>query len=1612
MRERPRRLAIALTALSVFASTCLVAITSDTPSGAALLPAWNPTTLPLLNGQSGAGQNPPILANDVIDGSLGLATSLQPILTWTKVPAGVGQVRFELMNLNTAKPEVLWSGSGVANGGMAKVTVPLGRVVQGHTYRWKAYDIQRPSVATPSRVLHVDVQRTNVQSLYQVGPLAVAQVSGEPIVMAGSATLATKEGNAAFSLLYRPSNASEAGMPLGWQLNPGSNSTEWVNLKVNADASVTLSSQLGESVTYLPTDASRDSYVPEFGADQSWPNGTETTLVAEHLSDGSTQFTATDANRLVTVFTPTTVSHLEADPAQVYSDTGLVLQQRWSQNRLRAIVDPTSQADVFDFYYSGSDMCPAIHNIAGAIPTPGGMLCAATDWSGRYYGVYYRDTASGPELARFVSGLGDAESAQVTDFAWDASRRLVAVRAPNATADVAAGAIAGLGDQDDRALYQLTYDSQGRVASVIPPAGLVPGSSETPSQSSRVPTTFAYLPYFSASSGGHILRSTKSSITTMLPEWSASASGAKITTTWDVATSNPLEIRDLGAGTITKTTYDASGRPIEEQGPTTSALGGTNVPVTKTAYDQNTHEQAWTGLATMYWDNASFEGIPTTSSVGPVINGSSEIPLNLNFDFPNPPPGLNPGPSGWSARLSGIYLATTAGTYRFVNHASQSEVWLNAKPCSTSCTLELPKDAEVSVRIDVTTAKGTPATGLFVATPGASSVPVLTSALRPDLGYVTSETTYDSLSALSPTDIGAQQKLTISTKVDPANGQILQTTSPLGSTTSNTYNADGSPATSINAAGEVTTTSYYGSQQTTHITCDQGATVAQRGMASSMARPGLTAVSFIYNASGQDVSTTEGTTKSCGTSLGNSLVSSSVTQGTGVSTATMSLLRNNNPMEVYVIAGTVTAAKLQLSIRDLLGRVYQSVDEWGTTTTNDYNPATGLVTSVTQKTDTGESRTEFYSYNVNDQVTHIQVGSSVLEEASYGPTNGLLQSDRLANGVEATYHYGVNNQLVAIYYRFPDGQEAVSTASYSGGGRLLCEGSRAPDGVSTQCYGADLDGKIVSAHEYGTLPVIAKSWSANYPGLQGANADRANLTSALTSRGRALLGSNSESTSIAETFGAGDVLTGLSMSGTPQSLVHDANQRITQQGATSLRYDAAGDLLSVAKGNSSLSLQYGPSGIDEQSFVPSHPADTEVEPVVVRHSGLDLLLNQHNHIVGQALTLASGGEVGLGAAMEALAWDYPSIDGSTAWTSTGTSPSSTQTFTAWGQPNSVAAPLDPTGPVRLVLSEQAWGAGQGGLTIPVDRNLVQLGSRTYDALTGRFLQPDSQLSSANAFAYADGDPVDGSDSTGHWGSFGEVFSCLMFLFIAVAAAALAPVTAGASLSVTGTAISFAFSTVLGFASSVVTQAIDQGITNVDWGKASVNAASALGLSAGMRMLSSGAAFVVARFVRPSAAVAAAEGIPAAAALAAEPAVKKVNFPLVALGRGPWTCLARELLATPGANIPESQPTTPLEALDAASTLEVDQQQEASQNNDSISALRPSSSGTLSTGALLGVTTEANLTREQLLQDIGQVQRVDVRLGSAESKQFFLRGFLNHFDGVGNFQGQSLDTLFP
>ena len=1503
MHHRMRRFGTSLSVAAVMLSSTLVAVTSGaTAAGASSLASWDPTTLPLLSVQSGTGVSVPVLRNDVVDGSLGIATSLQPVLTWKQVPSGVSQAKFTVTNLASNDPTTVWSTTVSVNGGTASATVAAGKLVQGHTYRWQAVSVSNPSVATPKFTMNVDTQRSGAQSLWTSGPLSVAEVSGEPVTIYSSNSVTTKEGSAAFSLVYRPTNARQADLPPGWQLEPGSNTSNWVGLKVNSDSSVNLISQTGETVTFIKADASGDSYTPDFGADQTWPNGSVTTLVPETLPDGSTQWTATEQNRMVTVFTPTTATKTLAEPAQIWSQGSLLLQQQWSDGRLQALIDPTSSGHAFDFYYAGSPNCPSITGITGAITPPSGMLCAATDWAGENYGVYYIQTPAGPRIGRIVTGVGAMENAQVTDYQWDASGRLVALRPPSITSDVASGAVAGLGNQDARALYQMTYDAEGRVSSITPPAGLVPGSSETSAQQSRVATNFSYTPNFQATVQGTPVGATSSSIATMLPSWSSTGSGGKSTMTWNTATGNLLEEKNAAGGSVTKTIYDSSGQPIEQIGPTTAALTSSLAPKTMTAYDQDANGNPWIGLATTYYGNADFDGAPRSGSIGPVFDSTGRAPASLNFDFPSPPPGVTPDASGWSARLTGSYLATTKGSYTFTNQHTQTKVWINGAPCLPSCTITLDVNAQASIRIDVTSGPAAPAVQIVVTTPNGGSGPVPTSSLRPSLGYATSETTFDSLSATSPSAIGVAQKLQVKMTVDPTTGRVLTEQTPAGTTTSTTYNADGSPATSTNAAGETTSISYYAGTQNTSIACDNTTAIPQRGLVQSISRPGIATTTSLHGTSGATSQSTQGSTVACGSSH-NPFVGLAAVSGTGEATGSMgSSLYLNNPMKSYQAVGTSETSRVEVITSDLLGRIFQDVDEWGTTTTYSYDPVSDQLTSLKETTSTGASRTETFAYNAQGQITETAVDGRNLENVTFDPTTGLTSSATLANGVKVTYGYGANLQLTSLAYGFPDGKSTSDKATYSAGGRLLCHETTAPDGTATQCYGADLNGKITKATETGSLEVLANSWTASYSGAQGANADRASLTASLTSKGQSVHKTTNASLATNATYGAGDVMTSLSSGGSPVTLQSDATGRTTQRGATSLSYDAAGDLLSAAKDGASVTYSYGPSGMDEEMYSPAPAAPSSAEgttnssssssttssttttaaaaagvtgatgadsrtnssstssttsstttsssttttsettttkhqshtaatgPISVRYSGVDLLLNDKNEIVGQVLSLASGVTVGLNNEGQPTQYAYPEIDGSVAWRSTGAAPGPTNSYDPWGEWNSAAAAPTPTDAVSLVLDQEGWGAGQGGMTIAVAPAMVELGSRTYDAQSGRFLQPDSELSSANLYAYADGDPVDGTDPTGNFGSFGDIFSMLVGVVVGVVAAVAVPVTGGLSASLLAVAATMMTTAAVDFAASAIGQGIDNGWSNIDWAQAGINSAISTGIS--------------------------------------------------------------------------------------------------------------------------------------------------------------------------------------
>lgn len=1518
-----------LVTMCVLVSASMMTLIENPAGAATSLALWNPEATPLLAVQSATGPKVPVPLTDVLNGSSGLATSLEPTLSWPDVPAGVSQVEFTIA-LPAHRSTHVWSGTAAATRAGAQVIVPKHVLQQGQTYVWWAQSTADRSIETPVRSFAVDVQRSNVQPLYTTGPIDVAEGTGEVVTSYTSSSLETKEGGSTFNLLYRPTGPSQLGMPAGWTLTPGSTSSTWNKLTVNVDHSVTLTSTTGGSVTFVPDDASLDSYVPDFGPHQSWPNGSATTLVPESVGSGLTQWTATEQNRVVTVFTPTSTAITTAEPSQIWSDAGVSLQQTWSDGRLQSIVDPTTGDAPYTFSYGGSPNCPDIAGVAGAIDAPTGDLCQVSDWSGQDYALSYISTPAGPQIARIVAGSGSFENAQVTDYQWDSSGRLVGVRLPLDSSAVASGDISGLGAQDPRALYQISYDGFGRVASITPPAGLVPSGAPGPSSAARPPSVLRYGSEFTASIDGQVVNAASIDPTTLLPRWTGSSLSVadRTTMTWHAATGSLISETDGATGSTVTSIYNANGQPIEQTGP---AAG----QETFTAYDENAQGQPWQGLAAFYYSNGSWQGAPQSGSVGPVLSGPTP-PAVLQYTFTNPPPGAG-APGTWSIRLTGSYLVPSTGSYTFDNPVTQDKFFIQGAPCNPTCTVELHQGQAINLRIDVASAPNTPSVDILVTPPGGSKVPVPTSSLRPNLGYATRAWSYDSLSATSPTSISTATKLLVDYTVDPSTGEVLSETTPGGSTVYSTYNADGSPATTTTASGQTVTFNYSSANAVAAPSCASSSSLQQRGMLTSLSRPGVDDVSTTYNDAGQGSATTQGSTSVCGTDLGNPLQQATVATGNGQRVISYGAMVNNDPLQNLAATSVNASTGVERMVLNLLGQEVADIDEYGTTTTFSYSPSSGQLSAFTETTATNQARTVAYGYNADGQQTTTTVDGRLIETVSYGRTNGRIESASFANGVKETYSYASSGQLANLNYTFPDGASASDSATYSRGGRLLCHGTSAPDGTATQCYQADLDGKIIGANEVGTVPVLANNWTASYSGKQGRTGDRTELSASLTAAGQAQHGTTSPSWQTGATYGLGDALQSLNVGGSSKTLVADASGRLTSEGSTSLTYDATGHVLSAVSGASTETFGYGPSGMDSITYdhatppvqavhrtsgvahttstrstqplststttpvpvpttsvpttvpspVPTTPSTstpststqssalttttvppttpstnstttTGVEapppnhagttrrlsrpsrtdtgtssPIVVHLSGQDLLLDTKNDIVGEQLKLVSGVTAGLDSTNTPTQWSYREIDGSVAWRSTGSGgPSSTAVYDPWGTWDAVASRPQPTDPLSLMMDQDGWGAGQGGATFAAAPNLVQLGNRTYDARSGRFLQPDSDLASSNLYAYAGGDPIDNVDPSGTNFFTSGWFATIVGVVVGVVAAVAVPFTAGASATLIGMVVAAATTAAVDFGASVLTQVIVNGKDNINWAEAGINSAISFAVSLG------------------------------------------------------------------------------------------------------------------------------------------------------------------------------------
>ena len=1434
---------------------------------------WSAERLPALVGTSATGPAVPLLEGVELNGSLGLATTTVPVLVMAEPPSGA--TRFDWSVTDVSGTESVFTTSTPE----PRVRVADGAFIDGRTYSWSVV----ASAATGQLgsagpfVVNVDTQREGRQAALAAGAVTVAAVSGEPVWSWQGPSLGAATGTVSWGLSYRPTGGTTDVLPASWRLQVAG--PTWDRLEVLAGGVVGLRNRIGTTVTFR--EQSPGSYEALWGPGQSWPSGQFSTLVRN--PDGS--WVVTDLNRVVTTFGATDDADTVSFPTAVWTADSAQVSLEYSGDRLAALVDQVSGRRV-TFAYGGGD-CPAGGG-DGFVDAPDGLLCGVTGWDGVVMALRYVRAGDGVQLGRLVAYSGTGETAEVTDLAYDASGRMVAMRSPLAGAAVASGAVDGLGDQDPRALTEIGYDETGRVASVTSPAPLVtrgvPGDAaqnqrprwsvvyESPGVTSLVRDGVA-------TTTGYVKR-VVADPATMLTSTSTSALGATESTTWDVPSSAPLSFT-AGSGLVSRTTYDASGLPVERRGPIDLALlDSPAAPRATTTYDEsfasNPDGEPLTGLAATYWSNQQFSGTPAGADTGPSFDGN--VPTALNFNWPSSPTGG----AGWSARLTGRVAIPADGTYRFTV-AGSSRLWVNGRRCEPTCDQEL-RTGEAPIRVDVTTDTDVAGVNVEWATPDAPLAPLPTSVLRPAYNLTASQTITDALSVTQPVEITSN-----ATYDDPITQRITSMVSSSGLSGSRTYepfNPEGNdwarPTGYADPSGAVSAVEYWNDDEQASPSCDGAERANQGGLPRLVTHPGgALPRTMTYDAAGRVVawSVADGPTV-CTTYdvTGRPLSTTypSVDGAPGVE-VTYDYAAGNNPL-VSTMTSTVGDATTTTRVAvDLWGRPVQSTDPWGSETLTTYDPVTGGTASQVTRTQAGQTASSTFAYTPDGLLVSSAADGATVATYGYDPS-GRMTAATLGDGTVGAMTYDALGNIDSLTWTSPDGSVRGTQEVFASSGRLLSRILTAPDGTATYNFGYDPNGRLTSTSLDTALPVSARQWGYEFDGTAGASANR---TAQVVDGVRTTY-----------TYDDQHRLVGTDDPTLAGEVTYDSRGNTTRLGQLTMTYSATGQLATATDGTTTI------ENLTNGVATTGRKVTTATESSEVRFTASGLQLDVDGRVLGRTLNLAPG--VTVTTTQNApTTWALPDLRGNATWILGGGGAGATTLYDAFGQeltpapqaavptpavsPGPSAAPAQqeapapvqtgdaaavttttqspdappdttagidttaatdttgttastdttastappeltgsPSSPSTTALSSNAttsgpdvrpvygWHGASGVSTLMLSVPLMEMGVRTYVPTLGRFLESDPVVNGgANPYAYVNGDPINGHDTTG---TTDKWWAPLIGAVVAIAVGAIIGVaTAGAGLGVVATVfVGVGAAAVGGALGEVTTELINTG----------------------------------------------------------------------------------------------------------------------------------------------------------------------------------------------------------
>ncbi|MFZ4668393.1 MAG: RHS repeat domain-containing protein [Microthrixaceae bacterium] len=1312
----------------------------------------------------------PVFQGSVLDGTIGTATSTEPVLRWSLSVAG--PYRFEIADLGPDGGTTLWE-SGDLN--VPEVRVPGGVLAVDRAYRWSART--RAGETFGPFVFRVDVRRDDVQPVEQAIGVGVARATGEPVLDWRSPTVDALAGPVGFSLRYRPSLPERPGLPAGWQL--AATGGPWDRLTANQDGTLTLEGTSGLAVVFERV-GDGPSFRAVWGAGQTWPAGQFATLVRN--TDGT--FTSQDTNGTVTTYSdPTSSGGGTVTTVWRAGRPGIV--QTWRSGRLVALTDSITGSGPDDrrvsLHYGGEPGCTSPADSIGLIAAPTGQLCGADLWDGRRVAVHYVDPpgdALGPRPARLVAAAGTGADAQVTDLAYDAAGRLSELRSPLATSAIAAGTRTAGGD----VTTSLDYDQSGRVAAVVGPSPL-PGAE-------RPTMTFGYRieDGVSAVSTVSIAGQTTSEMeldpATFQTRRSTDRGGRTTLTTWDRARSAVSEVVQPG-GLITRTSFDDLGNPIRRVGPASAAsIADESAPATAIGLDRSffgTEDRDGAprkGLAVTYWPNDTFSGDPAREEIGPTFG--DVVPDEYYFSWTDPPIAS----TSWSGRLTGVLRVPTVGRYS-LRVDSGATLFIDDNPCEPACAVDADPARPLRVRLDVATTSGGASMALSWEGPGVSGT-VPTSALAPAIGLQADVRIRDSFRAGERTEA-----LGRTVWADPVAGVVGETWSSTGLTrrsSAEPYRPDEGAFGRITGytqpSGATRTIEYHPATEPVRNPCSDSSAV-QGGLVRASVDPAADGTGNglrserINDAGGRVVAARSGSAGWTCTSydgIGREVVTETrgPTGGAIMTTRTdwagPSSASQDDPLVRAVTMIDASGSHVSSVTMDLLGRPVASIDISGTLTRTIYDPQfTDQVVATTATPRGGSDSTTAFTYAQDGALTAATVDRQPLYAMTYDDL-GRIQSITYGNGAVVRYDYDSNGRPYARTVALPSGSSFGEELTLTPTGRTLAAALRSPTGTARYDYVYDGNARLISAGLDTTLPVRERAWEYGYDGNTNRTRER-RVDS---------VGGVTESSA---TYDRADRLTSVTDPRLAGEVTYDSDGRTTRIGPLSLTYDPLGNLTTVSHTDGS-SVRWGYVGSQRVSRTTTD-ASGSTQTLAFDASGF--VRSDDGALIARVLEAPGGVQI-VQRRDASTTWNFSTIGGN-HWFSTdanGSNDGSMSLFDPYGNVIS-QPPANRDGVPQATDTPLVNPLFQSGDTQTLGDIAVQhLGARMYLPAVGRFLQPDPVPGgSSNAYGYTDGDPVNAFDTTGNLPDWGK---WTLFGVIVLASIALTAVAAPAAGAAIGSAV--------------------------------------------------------------------------------------------------------------------------------------------------------------------------------------------------------------------------------